>query len=414
MNDMKPTTDIAIIGGGMVGAAMAALLAQVNRSWRITLFEHFPFPEIGETAFQPSFDDRSTAIARGSIELLQKMGLWQALQPQATPIRQVHVSDRGHFGGSVIDAAEMGLESVGAVVANAWLGQVLLQHLQGVDNVRLHAPAEVKRIQPLAEGARIHFSENGESQALQTQLAIIADGADSPLRASLGIDVDITPYHQTAVIANVQLAEPHRGVAYERFTDQGPMALLPLGGSDGRQAALVWTQPSTEAEHILGCDNDAFLNELQQRFGFRLGHIIDVGQRDAYPLQLMVSKEQVRSGIAVMGNAAHFLHPVAGQGFNLALRDCAALADTLVQAQRRGQRLGDLQVLQHYEQSQQPDQLATIQFSDKLTKLFSSAALPAAALRALGFLGLEGVPPAKQLLAAQTMGQAGRRPLFDR
>ncbi|MEC8427400.1 MAG: FAD-dependent monooxygenase, partial [Pseudomonadota bacterium] len=207
---------------------------------------------------------------------------------------------------------------------------------------------------------------------------------------------------------------PHCGVAYERFTDQGPMALLPLAGTDGQQSALVWTQPTAQANAVLSLSDSDFLQVLQQRFGFRLGHMIGVGKRDSYPLQLMVAKEQVRSGIAVMGNAAHFLHPVAGQGFNLALRDCAALADTLARAQRQGQHLGALSVLQGYEQAQLLDQQATIQFSDKLTKLFSSSALPAAALRALGFLGLEGLPPAKQLLAAQTMGQAGRRPLFDR
>lgn len=414
MTQSKPEVDIAIVGGGMVGAAMAALLSHVNRNWRITLFEHFAFPAPGKVAFQPSFDDRSTAIAKGSIELLQGMGLWQVLQQQATPIRQVHVSDRGHFGGSVIDAADLGMESVGAVVANAWLGQVLIQHLHSCDNIVLRAPAQVERIQPLVDGVRIRFAMDGAAQQLDTQLVIIADGADSPLRTSLGIDVDITPYHQTAIIANVALAEPHCGVAYERFTDQGPMALLPLGGTDGQQSALVWTQPTAQANEVLSLSDSDFLQVLQQRFGFRLGHMIGVGKRDSYPLQLMVAKEQVRSGIAVMGNAAHFLHPVAGQGFNLALRDCAALADTLARAQRQGQHLGALSVLQRYEQAQLLDQQATIQFSDKLTKLFSSSALPAAALRALGFLGLEGLPPAKQLLASQTMGQAGRRPLFDR
>lgn len=254
----------------------------------------------------------------------------------------------------------------------------------------------------------------GQEQTIHTQLVIIADGADSPLRASLGIDVDIEKYHQTAIIANVALSNPHDGVAYERFTDEGPMALLPLGGKDGCESALVWTQPEDQADAILALDDEAFMEQLQQRFGFRLGHFKSVGKRDAYPLQLMLAKEQVRSSLVVMGNAAHFLHPVAGQGFNLALRDCAALTTVLAKARRAQQPLGALKVLQQYEQQQQLDQQATIQFSDKLTRLFSTAALPSAGLRALGFLGLETLPGAKQLLASQTMGQTSRRPVFHR
>ena len=186
------------------------------------------------------------------------------------------------------------------------------------------------------------------------------------------------------------------------------MAMLPLGGSvQGRSCALVWTQPSDQAETVLALSDEEFLSRLQQRFGFRLGPLISVGKRDSYPLTLSIAKEQIRSSVVVMGNAAHFLHPVAGQGFNLAVRDCAALAATLAQAGDRP--LGSLSLLQAYWSQQALDQQATIHFSDQLTKLFTSSKLPQAALRGLGFVGLECLPPAKQWLTLQTMGKANRQ-----
>jgi 2-polyprenyl-6-methoxyphenol 4-hydroxylase len=402
-------TDIAIVGGGMVGATMAALLAYLRSDWRITLIESFEFPKGDAPAYQTSYDDRSTALAHGTVELFEQMGLWPLLSQYATSIRQVHVSDRGHFGGTVIDAEKLTVDAVGQVVANAHLGRTLLRHIQQSDSIRILAPASVTGLQPLQQGVNLQIKENGGQYDLTTQLAIIADGAESILRSRLGIDVKVEDYQQSAIIANVTLSHSHDHVAYERFTDQGPMALLPLGGKQGNQSALVWTQPAYKLDAILKLSDADFLAELQQRFGFRLGHFAAVGKRDSYPLYLKVASEQVRSSLVIMGNAAHFLHPVAGQGFNLAVRDCAALASILNVAQQQHQALGSLSVLRNYEQQQQSDQLATIQFSDKITRLFSTSSLPAALLRGLGFFGLEIVPPAKQILTTQTIGQGGKR-----
>ncbi len=404
-------TDIAIIGGGMVGAAQAALLAQTNPQWRITLLETFPMPE-GKPSFQPSFDDRSTAIAQGSVQLLQQLGIWSQLQQHGTPIDQVHVSDKGHLGGALIDRREHHVDALGYVVPNAWIGRVLIAHLHQLANVDIVAPATVEQLQPQASGARLQLRRGERSLTLTTQLAIIADGAQSPLRESLGIDCQLQSYEQTAIIANIGLDQSHKGVAYERFTDQGPMALLPLGGSlQGQTSALVWTQPKAEAETILALSDEQFLQQLQQRFGYRLGRFVSVGKRDSYPLSLSVAKEQIRSSLVVMGNAAHFLHPVAGQGFNLALRDCAALATSLME--KGDSALGALPRLNRYMELQRLDQQATIHFSDQLTKLFSTASLPQAALRALGFVGLECVPPAKHWFTRQTMGAGGRQQVLN-
>lgn len=429
---MKPTEnyDIAIIGGGMVGASLACLLANACQEWRIVVIEAFPLPVSNAAAndkpthYQPSFDARSSAIAQGSVEIFQQLGLWQTLAQHATPIRQVHISDRGHFGGSVISAREQGLEAVGYVIENAWLGSVLLGRMQQLDNVTCLSPTKVTQLSPRREGVALQLKPNeitGNESALDEntlnksdvvfcKLAVIADGGDSPLRKALGIDTDIVDYHQQAIIANVSFSKPHQHIAFERFTDQGPLALLPLGeGKDIYRSALVWTQPHEQAERIMALSDKAFLAELQERFGYRLGHFTQVGKRNAYPLELITAREQVRSHITIMGNAAHFLHPVAGQGFNLALRDCATLVDVLHHAKQQGAPLGKLNVLQEYQRLQKLDQAATIRFSDTITQLFSTARLPAAILRNLGFLGLELLPPAKSLLAQQSMGKATRQ-----
>ena len=300
-----------------------------------------------------------------------------------------------------------GVEALGCVVPNAWIGRVLISQIQSLASVAVLAPATVSRLRPVVGGAELEVETEGKTQTLRTQLAIIADGAQSPLRQSLGIDNQVQDYQQSAIIANIGLEDAHQGIAYERFTDEGPMAMLPLGGSkDGKLSALVWTQPSAQAEEVLALSDEDFLQRLQQRFGHRLGRFVSLGKRDSYSLSLSVASEQIRSSIVVMGNAAHFLHPVAGQGFNLALRDCAALAAVLTEA--REQPLGSLKILNRYLQQQQLDQQATIHFSDQLTKLFSTDSLPQAALRALGFIGLECMPPAKYWLTQQTMGSAGR------
>ena len=290
------------------------------------------------------------------------MGVWPVLQEYLTSIKRVHVSDRGHFGGSMIDGHDHGVDAVGYVVENAWLGSVLLRQLRQ-SNVLCFAPANVTQIKPTVQGARLTVKSGNDTQQLCADLAVIADGVDSPLRDQLGIAVESTDYQQAAIIANVSFSKPHAGVAYERFTDEGPLAMLPLSDDNGlHRSALVWTHPIEKAENIMMLSDDEFMKLLQTRFGYRLGYIERVGKRECYPLQLVVAKEQVRSNIAVMGNAAHFLHPVAGQGFNLALRDCMALVETLVHAKIQGKSLGDLSVLNQYQNRQRQDQALTYWF----------------------------------------------------
>jgi 2-octaprenylphenol hydroxylase len=399
--------DIAIIGGGMVGTSLASLLAAGLPQLRIALIESQPFSDVSAADYQPSFDARSTALSYGSADILRELGLWEKLQAHITPIQQVHVSDRGHLGGGVIEAADQGLDAVGYVVENSWLGNVLLAHVQQQSNIQCFAPAKVNSLMPLQDGALLHIQASEQVFTIKTALAVIADGGDSPLRRALGIATEVRDYHQTALIANVEFSESHQGVAYERFTADGPMALLPLGESgNAHRSALVWTLPNDQAATIAALSDEDFLAELQDRFGFRVGRFTRVSKRYAYPLQLVIAQEQIRSHIVLVGNAAHFLHPVAGQGFNLALRDCACMVAVLRECD---QPLGALPVLQSYRERQALDQQLTIEFSDRLVRLFSNDHLPLMALRHLGFVSLETIPFLKNQFVAQTMGTAGRR-----
>lgn len=402
--------DIAIIGGGMVGASLALLLAHQKPDWKIALLEAQLFSDTDSTHYQPAFDARSTAIAQGSVEILRDLGVWQKLSQHATAISQVHVSDAGHFMGGLIDASTYDLDAVGYVIPNAWMGRVLLAHLQTQHNIQLIAPVYVEKLIPLQQGANLRVQSGNETLELNCKLAVIADGGNSPLRKSLGIDSHTKDYNQTAFIANVAYSEPHKGIAYERFTEQGPLALLPLGNSiSAKESALVLTLSRDKADDIASLSDEEFLAHLQQRFGNRLGKFLRASQRHQYELKLITASEQIRSHVVLVGNAAHFLHPVAGQGFNLSLRDCVCLVDALIQGDKTGKPLGELSVLQDYLHRQQLDQTLTIEFSDKLVRLFSSSSLPLIALRHLGFVGLDLMPAIKSQFASQTMGTAGSK-----
>lgn len=387
---------LAIIGGGLVGASLALALQSgaKARGWQIVLVEPFAPGD----SYQPSYDARSTALSFGTRQIYERLGLWPAISPRAEAITQIHVSDRGRFGAARLSAEDEGVAALGYVVENAWLGHCLWQALDR-DVVSWRCPAEVTRLQALGDGYRLTLNDE---EILDCDLAVLADGGRSGLREQLGIAVRHTPYGQTALIANISPAEPHAGQAFERFTDEGPMAMLPL--ADNR-CALVWTRPGNDAARLQALDERAFLSELQQAFGYRLGALRQVGARHTYPLALVEAQEQVRPHLVVLGNAAHSLHPVAGQGYNLALRDTLALADCLLASPAP---LGDFATLQRYLSVQQQDQALTVGFSDRVTRLFGRNESLLVAGRTLGLLGLDLLPPAKRWFARQAMGLGTR------
>ncbi len=387
---------LAIIGGGLVGASLALALQDGarERGWCIHLIEPF---EPGHE-YQPSYDARSTALSYGTRLIYQRLGLWERIAERAEPILRIHVSERGSFGAARLDCTREGVEALGYVVENAWIGHCLWQALDDQVVVR-HCPAEVERLEPIATGYRLSFTDG---QQLQCDLTVLADGGRSGLREQLGIQVSRRPYGQTALIANITPGKPHGGLAFERFTEDGPMALLPL--QDDR-CALVWTRSQVDAARLAQAHEAAFLAELQEAFGYRLGALQQVGARHLYPLTLIEAEEQVRSGLVVLGNAAHSLHPIAGQGYNLSLRDVDALSVALL---RSDAALGDLAMLQEYARRQRFDQRVTVGFSDQVTRLFGDSGRLVSAGRNLGLLGLDLMPTAKRWFARQAMGLGTR------
>jgi 2-octaprenyl-6-methoxyphenol hydroxylase len=399
------TFDILIAGGGLVGASLAAALAPLPL--RIAVVEAIPFGSRG----QPSYDDRVTAVSFGSRRIFETIGLWPAIATEAEAIRQIHVSDRGRLGATRLYAEEAKLDALGYVVPNRVIGQALSGFLPRQSNISLIAPAKLVDFQEHAEGLRARLETDSGIRELDTRLLVAADGANSKIRERLGIAARNWDYGQSAIICNVSVERPQRGVAFERFTDAGPLALLPMGGE---RYALVWTVAQAQLEQVLALDEPAFLSAAAERFNGRFGRFLKTGKRQSYPLSLVRAEAQLQGRCVIAGNAAHSLHPIAGQGFNLSLRDVAALAETLAEIVQAGGDVGSDERLAGYVAARRRDQTGTALFTDFLTRVFSNPLLPVRMLRNAGLLSLELVPPLRQLLMRHNMGLAGRLPRLAR
>jgi 2-octaprenyl-6-methoxyphenol hydroxylase len=394
------THDIVIVGGGLVGASLGCALAPLIERYalKVAIVEAAPLPASPQQSeWQPSFDARASAIAEGSAERFRRLGVWQAMRREASPIKRIHISERGRFGATRLSAAEVNVEALGHVIPNAWMGQVLHQHLAGLE-LEWHCPAKVERITPQPGGHRLELSDGS---TLSAALTVLADGGRSGLKEQLGIDSRAAAYAQTALIANVGVSEPHRGVAYERFTAEGPMALLPLPGN---AMELVWTHPAGEEKARMAMGDGDFLAALQRAFGDRAGRFTRVGKRYAYPLSLVTAQEAVRPGLAVLGNAAHALHPVAGQGFNLALRGVTDLVETLEDSLAAGGAMGDMATLGAFDQRRARDRRGVVRFSDGLIRLFGATLPLLPQARAAGLVGLNLAGPLRRDIIRRAMG----------
>jgi 2-octaprenyl-6-methoxyphenol hydroxylase len=397
--------DILIVGGGLVGAGLVRALQ--GRGLRIAVVEAVQL----ETRTEAGYDDRAIALAQGTQRIFDTLGLWSDLADDATAIHRIHVSDRGHCGFTRMDREEEGLPALGYVVPARVLGQVLGDIARSAEGVDLYCPATLADLHIEAETVTATLLGDDEPLMLTARLVVAADGAGSAVRDRLGIPVTERDYGQTAVIANVTPQLPHRNVAFERFTDTGPLAFLPM--SAGR-CAVVWTIDNRVTGEVSGMSDGEFLSRLQERFGYRLGRLERVGRRQAYPLRLVKAKQSVRHRLALVGNAAHTLHPIAGQGFNLGVRDIAVLAEVLVDAMAEGYDPGEVAVLSRYDAWRHADHQRVTAFTDGMARLFTLP-LPALGMaRAAGMLALDLLPPAKRLLTRLTMGRSGRMPRLAR
>jgi len=403
---MSQSFDIVIVGGGMVGASLAAALAPLPL--RIAVVEAWPV----SSAVQPSYDDRSTAVAEGSRRIFDAVGCWNLIEPDATPISRIHVSDQGQFGFTRLDCRDYGMTALGYVVENRSLGAALWTALSDRQNVLMISPAKVASLETREDSVRLVVRrESGEPLKLHASLVVGADGVRSLVREALGLGKVVKEYDQEALIANVTTSRPHECQAFERFTPSGPLALLPM--SDNR-CSLVWTLDPEDAAELETAEDSMFLRRLQAAFGYRLGRFVRVGRRARYPLRLVRARHQTASRTVLIGNAAHSIHPVAGQGFNLGLRDVAALAEVLADTATAGGDPGAPAVLEQYLSWREGDQRQVAVMTDSLVRLFTNPLAPVRAARRLGLLGLDLAPRAKEAVVQQGMGLRGRLPRLAR
>jgi 2-octaprenyl-6-methoxyphenol hydroxylase len=396
---MTQHVDIAIVGGGMVGASLGVALAPLGL--KVALVEAIAH----DSASQPSFDERTTALSNGSRRILETLGVWSDVQAQATPIRKIHVSEQGRFGFARIDAAEQGLTAMGHVVPNRALGAALWPRLRASGGIHVYCPAQVSRVAAGERSVTLEIAQAGGTAAIDARLVVAADGAQSAVRSAFGVDAESRDYEQTAVITTVLPQRFHDHVAYERFTAAGPLALLPL---EGGHCTLVLTLSKATAESAMMWPDDEFLAELQRRFGFRLGRFLKVGRRAAYPLALTRAARTSAGRCVIIGNAAQGLHPVAGMGFNLGLRDVASLAELI--AERRQEThfdAGAASLLAEYDAWRAADRGGVIAFTDGLVRMFANPLRVVRGLRNAGLLAFDLLPPAKAALSRLSTGAGG-------
>jgi len=399
---MKQIFDVIIVGGGMTGASLALLLKPaIEQGLKVALVE--AHAASAQQVSQPSFDDRTTALSLGTQRIFSKIGVWPNMAGQACAIKHIQVSQQKQLGRIRLHAEDSQVEAMGYVLENRIMGQQLMSAMLKIPQLTLFTPAQVTSYKVDAKGAQLTILQQDETIELQGDLVVLADGANSEGCRQLGINQRRHDYEQNALVCNVSFDLPHDNWAFERFTMQGPMALLPMTAN---RFALVWCMGKEQSQQYLDMNDDAFKQALQQAVGHKLGRVNRSGERSSYPLSLVVAQEQIRRHVVVLGNAAHAMHPVAGQGFNLALRDTQALAKQISEYWS-DHSIGSLDVLNRYLSNQMKDQKITIGLSDGLPKAFTQSGTGWSLLRAMGMSVMDVTPVAKKLFTRQAMGLVG-------
>jgi 2-octaprenyl-6-methoxyphenol hydroxylase len=428
MTAVRTDYDIIVAGAGMVGSCLALALARLPVRILVVdpmapmgavLPDGMPERRPGQEARErpagvpgeSNFDARVTALANGSQRIFQALDLWSALEPHVQPINTIHVSNRGSFGIARIRASEEGVAALGYTIENQHLQRVLLADRSRWPDAQWHHATRVTDVYRHDDRVEVTLSDDAGSAVVTARLLVAADGSRSSLRAALGATVTEHDYGQTAIVANCTTQVSHGGVAYERFTATGALAMLPLPGG---RSGLIWTLPSAESAQLVDCSDEAFKRALQTVFGQRLGRFERLGQRQTYPLVASSARPIAAERLLLIGNAANTLHPVAGQGFNLALRDVSILAEIIAQQSGDAADPGCSTVLDAYQKWRRSDQNKVSWFTHNLISLFGNDRPDLSLGRNLGLVFLDLIPGAKAMLAKHTMGLAGRLPRLAR
>jgi 2-octaprenyl-6-methoxyphenol hydroxylase len=395
-------SELVIAGGGMVGLTLA--IACASAGVEVVVIDREAPPRMVEEAF----DGRASAIAFGSKQALAGIGLWPRVAAQAEAIREIRVADGGSPLFLHYDHAELGEDPLGWIVENRVLRRALFARLSELPTLRHLAPATVERAER-GPGAVTVALEDG--RRVRGALLIAADGRLSPLRRAAGIKTVEWSYPQIGIVCTVRHERPHLGIAVEHFLPAGPFAILPMTGN---RSSIVWTERAALAPRMMALDEGGFLAELKRRFGDFLGDLAIVGPRWSYPLSLMHAERYAGHRLALIGDAAHVIHPIAGQGLNLGLRDVAALAELIVDARRLGLDIGNAELLARYERWRRFDNTMLAAVTDGLNRLFSNSLAPLAAARDVGLAVVNRLPPMKRFLMRHAMGVVGDLPRLVR
>ncbi len=395
--------DVAVVGGGLVGATLS--LALGGAGFRVALIDREP--PAAKTA--DAYDGRASAVALGSKRVLAGLGLWPTLAPDAGPIRDIRVSDGPSSLFLHYDHRDVNDEALGYIVENRYLRRALATALAASPTIARRAPVALEALERADDAARLALNDGTR---LAARLVVGADGRGSRVREAAGIAVTAWRYPQTAIVCSVRHARPHHAVAHERFLDAGPFALLPL--KDAHHASIVWTESERRVDAMLALDDAAFSRAMTERFGDTLGALAIDGRRWTWPLGLHHAQRYVDPRLVLVGDAAHGIHPIAGQGLNLGLRDVAALAEVLVDARRLGLDIGDAGVLERYQRWRRPDNVALLIATDSLNRLFTTDAAPVRLARDLGLAAVNRLPPLKRLFMRHAMGLLGDLPRLTR
>lgn len=389
---------VLVAGGGLTGASLAVALA--NLGVKVAVVEAVP----PQDPAQPSLDDRTSAIARTGVRILENLGVWTRLAEAPSPIQVVEISERGCFGGARIEAASQGLDSLGSVVRNRVLGQALWDRLRESDVIDIFCPATVLSVEVEPDGVRASIKAgSGKPNKLSARLLAVAEGAHSPLRDKFGIQAEHREYQQVALTGLAEVRKVIRpDTAWERFTAEGPLAVLPAGG---RRYGYVIVS-NRGAEKLRELNEAELIARLQELMGYRAGEFVAVGARAIYPLALHRAERVTAPRSVLVGAAANSVHPLVAQGFNLALRDVAALSETLAADGQRPSDPGDPALLARYASWRRRDQANVVRFTDGLARLSRTAWLRP--LRGLGLQAFDVLPQARPLLARFALGQGGR------